>query len=1180
MNHLDWEAVYAGYRELIDMQRDVARPQSRRMVSLGKVNAPKPINLPSQRRENNGLDPSVNIVAKAANTWSAAPDSSAEEASNPGPWNSTPQPTASAVPSAPTPGVQNPAGRTQPSSEPAPFPPAPWAVQQQPGAPPHHNVNDSAARPASTPWGGANPLQQHHKATEALRMQQEFPELGKEAALRASEGTSPEHSWAQRSDLSARDPYSVQEDRWGRMQRLSRGDESDTWRRQENYDFAPRRSFDGAHYEQNGSGYGTRPLMQSHSAGYQGYNHGPPPAGAHPGYPSDAPYGARFGPGYGQMPDRERRLDPREREMYGPPAQQRPPLPPFGGPQPPPPPGPPPPGQPMMGFQPPPPPGPPPPGQPRASLQPGLAGDAKPQQPAAPKVAPAPAGPEWSGMEDEDMDYAHGPKFDDDGNLSPAPSPGKGDGEQQQQQPRKEEEDEEEPIPAGGPRGDYFGEDIPRNADAVASDGGRHRKVVRALHTGGEEGGERCSESHSAAGGRGGGPYKEQQKPMRILRRAPAEEKAGAEAAGTDNPPPAEVMPKNGPGPGHKNGPSRAESNGGGVKGTGGKGKGGPKDSSEVQLPEKGATARGAEKPSVHSGRGGRDKRGAKDGANGQWAADGRGHVSTELPASASPDTEKQSHVPPTEVEGPGGTQKKASLSSATKRAEEKKREADRRTAEQRVREATSKADGPDPSWTRRQLDGGPQPKQSARQQKPQAHGSSPQQQAVAAAAAAQGKGRPARGGKESHAEKPGKAEAEESSTKPVEAKRGGGEPHAAANPPKRENGRPASAAAKLPSGRGRYSDNDTGKSAKAPPASSAGQQRPKSGAHEERPPKEVGAKQGARSSEGFVQHDDVEGGDKRNRPTRRARGGSGRNGARQDEAEGPAKGAMKADEPVPKTSDLPALATRPPPGLSPSPAPQPLSPSAAAAAAALARPPRPSQTSPTAPRGAPGNNPGPAKPPAPQADSVPPQVVDEGKPRRQDREIYVPRHQAQQAPQQGSAAAQEGQAAAPAANPAQGKGKDRKRGGDHRRGGRGGGAGGGGGAAADDAGEQSSDTAVAHQQPRQAASDERKRGAGKGKGNSALTPPTQAARPSSQAAATALAGRGGASDGASSAPGSGSARSKGGRGGAGRKGGEGEGKGGGERRSRPASGKGGQVKGGGKRDEGISQANAPMVVV
>lgn len=55
----------------------------RRMVSLGKVTAPKPINLPSQRygaevhvevvgthprhrRENNGLDPSVNLVSKCA----------------------------------------------------------------------------------------------------------------------------------------------------------------------------------------------------------------------------------------------------------------------------------------------------------------------------------------------------------------------------------------------------------------------------------------------------------------------------------------------------------------------------------------------------------------------------------------------------------------------------------------------------------------------------------------------------------------------------------------------------------------------------------------------------------------------------------------------------------------------------------------------------------------------------------------------------------------------------------------------------------------------------------------------------------------------------------------------------------------------------------------------------------
>uniref|UniRef100_A0A1D1ZR89 Uncharacterized protein n=1 Tax=Auxenochlorella protothecoides TaxID=3075 RepID=A0A1D1ZR89_AUXPR len=45
----------------------------RRMVSLGKVSAPKPVNLPSQRKENNGNDPSIDLVRKSANGgWGAA----------------------------------------------------------------------------------------------------------------------------------------------------------------------------------------------------------------------------------------------------------------------------------------------------------------------------------------------------------------------------------------------------------------------------------------------------------------------------------------------------------------------------------------------------------------------------------------------------------------------------------------------------------------------------------------------------------------------------------------------------------------------------------------------------------------------------------------------------------------------------------------------------------------------------------------------------------------------------------------------------------------------------------------------------------------------------------------------------------------------------------------------------
>lgn len=41
----------------------------RRLVSLGKLNVPKPLNLPSQKSENAGNDPSVHLVPEKGNVW-------------------------------------------------------------------------------------------------------------------------------------------------------------------------------------------------------------------------------------------------------------------------------------------------------------------------------------------------------------------------------------------------------------------------------------------------------------------------------------------------------------------------------------------------------------------------------------------------------------------------------------------------------------------------------------------------------------------------------------------------------------------------------------------------------------------------------------------------------------------------------------------------------------------------------------------------------------------------------------------------------------------------------------------------------------------------------------------------------------------------------------------------------
>ncbi|KAK4744352.1 hypothetical protein SAY87_010664 [Trapa incisa] len=50
------------------------------MTVLGKISVPKPINLPSQRMENHGVDPNVEIVPKGTRSWGSRPSSSTSNA--------------------------------------------------------------------------------------------------------------------------------------------------------------------------------------------------------------------------------------------------------------------------------------------------------------------------------------------------------------------------------------------------------------------------------------------------------------------------------------------------------------------------------------------------------------------------------------------------------------------------------------------------------------------------------------------------------------------------------------------------------------------------------------------------------------------------------------------------------------------------------------------------------------------------------------------------------------------------------------------------------------------------------------------------------------------------------------------------------------------------------------------
>lgn len=72
------------------------------MTVLGKVAVPKPINLPSQKLENHGLDPNVEIVPKGSLSWGSRPSSSTSN-----PWGSAGSPNADGSTASP----HHPSGR-------------------------------------------------------------------------------------------------------------------------------------------------------------------------------------------------------------------------------------------------------------------------------------------------------------------------------------------------------------------------------------------------------------------------------------------------------------------------------------------------------------------------------------------------------------------------------------------------------------------------------------------------------------------------------------------------------------------------------------------------------------------------------------------------------------------------------------------------------------------------------------------------------------------------------------------------------------------------------------------------------------------------------------------------------------------------------------------------------------
>lgn len=95
------------------MMGDRSRTASSRrgMTVLGKIPAvPKPINLPSQKLENRGLDPSVNLVPKGSLTWG-----SSKPTTTPSAWAVPEPPPSSSPPTSLAPAWRAAPGRDDPS---------------------------------------------------------------------------------------------------------------------------------------------------------------------------------------------------------------------------------------------------------------------------------------------------------------------------------------------------------------------------------------------------------------------------------------------------------------------------------------------------------------------------------------------------------------------------------------------------------------------------------------------------------------------------------------------------------------------------------------------------------------------------------------------------------------------------------------------------------------------------------------------------------------------------------------------------------------------------------------------------------------------------------------------------------------------------------------------------------